>query len=200
MTADEKTLAFYDSEAPSYANWSVPEGEFGYLEKFLSKLEPGARLLDYACGGGWAAERMVKAGFVVEAFDGSAGLAVEASKRTGLSVRHLRIEDFAEQDRYDGLWCSFCLLHLPRAAMPGNLRRIHAALRPGGLLYLGLKAGEPEEKRDRLGRFYSYFAEDEIRGWLQDAGFAEIDIRLRGGQVGYEGEPAVSMYTFARRP
>ena len=140
---------------------------------------------------------MLEAGYEVEAFDGSEGLAAEASKLTGLTVKVQRFEEFAEIDRYDGIWASFCLLHVPRAEMPANLARIYASLRPGGVFYLGLKAGTGE-KRDSLGRFYSYFEPETITRMLTEAGFAEPQVRLREGQ-GYDGAPENSMHLFTSK-
>ncbi|MFN3259702.1 MAG: class I SAM-dependent DNA methyltransferase [Pikeienuella sp.] len=196
MSGDEETLAFYDREGAAYADWSAPKGEYAWLEKFLS-MAPEGRLLDYGCGGGWAAKRMLDAGRKVEAFDGSAGLAAEASKLTGINVKVMRFEGLDAVARYAGIWASFCLLHAPRAAMEGNLARIARALRPGGLLYLGLKKGEGEA-RDSLGRFYSYFGREEIGRLLAEAGFRDIDLREKQGG-GYDGVPEEVMHIFCRK-
>lgn len=197
MSGDKATLDFYDGEAPVYAPWSAPKSPLPWLEKFLSLAPETGRLLDYGCGGGWAAKRMLEAGYEVDAFDGSAGLAKEAAALTGLDVKVHRFEDFDAQDRYDGIWASFCLLHVPCAEMPANLARIYAALRPGGVFYLGLKAGSGE-KRDKLGRFYSYFEPEVITRLLRDAGFDEPQVRLRDGD-GYDGEPEKTMHIFTAR-
>lgn len=197
MSRDDETLAFYDREGASYAEWSAPSGDYAWLEKFLSLTPADGRLLDYGCGGGWAAKRMLDAGRAVDAFDGSAALAAEASKLTGLDVGVSTFEDFASEPLYCGIWASFCLLHAPRAAMAGNLARIAAALRPGGVFYLGLKAGSGE-KRDSLGRFYSYFEPEEIRVLLTEAGFEAVDIREKDGG-GYDGVAERVMHVFCRR-
>lgn len=197
MSGDKTTLDFYDAEAPVYAPWSAPKATFAWLEKFLSLTPKTGRLLDYGCGGGWAAKRMLEAGYEVDAFDGSAGLAKEAATLTGLDVKVRRFENFDAKNRYDGIWASFCLLHVPRAEMPANLARIFAALKPGGVLYLGLKAGSGE-KRDSLGRFYSYFEPDLITDLLATAGFTAPQIRLREGD-GYDGQSETSMHIFTAR-
>ncbi len=194
--ADAGTLAFYDREGATYADWSAPKEAWPWLEKFLA-MAPAGPLLDYGCGGGWAAARMLAAGREVSAFDGSAGLAAEAAKRTGLDVKKMRFEAFAETARYAGIWASFCLLHAPRAEMPGNLARIRGALLPGGLFYLGLKRGAGEA-RDKLDRFYVYYEAEEIAGLLAAAGFEAPDIRERASE-GYDGaaEHALHIYAFA---
>ncbi|MEM7269118.1 MAG: methyltransferase domain-containing protein [Pseudomonadota bacterium] len=197
MTADKATLDFYNKEAPTYAPWSKPEGPFAWLEKFLS-MAPEGRLLDYGCGGGWAAKRMLEEGRKVDAFDGSEGLASEAEALTGLPVACHTFAEFDADAIYAGVWASFCLLHVPKAEMPANLACIHAALAPGGLLYLGLKEGEGEE-RDSLDRLYVYFREDEIEALLSAAGFTEIDIRIRVDK-GYDGVSVNGMHIYAARP
>lgn len=197
MSGDKTTLDFYDGEAPVYAPWSAPKSPLPWLEKFLSLAPDTGRMLDYGCGGGWAAKRMLEAGYAVDAFDGSAGLAKEASALTGLDVKVQRFEEFDAKDRYVGLWASFCLLHVPRAEMPANLARIYAALKPGGVFYLGLKAGSGE-KRDKLGRFYSYFEPEYITELLAEAGFTDPQIRLREGD-GYDGTAETSMHIFTAR-
>lgn len=197
MSGDKATLDFYDKEAPVYAPWSAPKTTFAWLEKFLSLTPETGRLLDFGCGGGWAAKRMLEAGYEVEAFDGSAGLAAEASTLTGLDVKVQRFEEFEKANRYDGIWASFCLLHAPRSEMPANLARIYKSMKPGGVLYLGLKAGSGE-KRDSLGRFYSYFEPEFITELLAQAGFQEPQIRLREGE-GYDGLPEKSMHIFTAK-
>ncbi len=199
MTGDAETLAFYDREGARYAEWSASAvGGDPRLDRFLAEAPEGARLLDYGCGGGWAAKRMLDAGRRVDAFDGSASLAEEASRLTGINVHVMRFEAFDAPGRYGGIWASFCLLHAPKATMPGNLARIARALSPGGLLYLGLKGGEGE-RRDSLGRLYSYFMPDEARALLTDAGFTEISIEEAVGD-GYDGVRESELHIFARIP
>ena len=55
------------------------------------------------------------------------------------------------EDLYDGIWANFSLLHAPRAAFPLHLMALKRAIKPGGLLHLGMKLGEGEG-RDGLGR------------------------------------------------
>lgn len=196
--SDRATLEFYTSEGAAYAEWSAPSGEYAWIEKFISLTPENALLLDFGCGGGWAARRMLDCGRRAEGFDGSEGLVAEARKLTGLDVKLMRFDEFSAAARYDGIWASFCLLHAPRADMPGNLERIAKALKPGGLFYLGLKRGTGE-RRDKLGRFYAYFEPDELREMLGVAGFEDIDIREKTGG-GYDGEDGGQvMHIFMRK-
>lgn len=198
IDADDETLAFYDREGARYATWSTPAVVDPCLERFLAETPAEGRLLDYGCGGGWAAKRMLDEGRRADAFDGSAALAEEASQLTGINVRVMRFEAFDAASRYVGVWASFCLLHAPRSQMATNLARIGRALVPGGLLYLGLKRGAGED-RDSLGRLYVYYETDEIRDLLAGAGFTAVEIEEKDG-AGYDGVAVREMHVFARKP
>ncbi|MFV0474018.1 MAG: class I SAM-dependent methyltransferase [Pikeienuella sp.] len=198
MKGDRATLEFYDRDGAVYADRSAPKGGYVWLERFISVTPARGRLLDYGCGGGWVARRMRDAGRRVEAFDGAPGLVAEASRLTGLDVRLMDFDAFDAVARYDGLWASFCLLHAPRAAMAGHLGRIHRALRPDGVFYLGLKRGEGE-RRDSLGRFYVHYQPEEISALLDAASFADVEI-LEQGVAGYDGELSEGMHIYCWKP
>jgi SAM-dependent methyltransferase len=197
MTADPQTLAFYDGEAVTYATYASDKAERDWLARFIGRLEPGASVLDFGCGSGWAAHALEAEGFRVSALDGSAGLAAEAQRRYGIAVRVMRFEELADDGLYDGVWASFCLLHDTRAAMPGHLARLHRALAPGGWLYLGLKEGTGAQ-RDSLGRRYTYFGADETEALLGAAGFPKVEITVEQGE-GYDGSASGLLHILARR-
>ena len=80
--------------------------------------------------------------------------------------------------------------------MPTNLARIAKALKKNGLFHLGLKTGEGE-KRDRIGRFYAYYTEEELRELLTNAGFKITYIR-HGSAAGLDGTDAPFIIVKAR--
>ncbi len=199
MTTDAETLAFYDAEAPVYADHLGDGGRAPYLMKFIAALPAGGRALDLGAGPGWAAARMAAAGLDVLAWDASAGLLAEAERRHGLRTRRARFDELDDEAAWDGIWASFSLLHAAKADMPRLLAACARALRPGGLLYLGLKAGVGE-RRDRLGRLYAYYEADELEVLLAGAGLAARDVRERPAEAGYDGTPTRALHAFARRP
>ena len=108
-----------------------------------------------------------------------------AKKQYNIDAKQLRFDQLEAVNTYDGIWANFSLLHAPIAEMPDNLSRIHRALKKNGLLHLGLKVGDGE-KRDHLGRQYSYFQPDTLNHLLIDAGFTPASQRL-GSEVGLAG-------------
>lgn len=199
-TADAETLAYYDAHAEDYDAWSRPRdharSEQGSFGRFLAAMPSGGRALDLGCGAGHWAAAMMAAGLEVRALDASEGLVAQARAK-GVAAAVGRFEDLDETAAHDGVWVSFSLLHAPLSAWPDALARIARALRPGGVLFLGLKEGEGEA-RDRLGRRYSYISEPALRALLDAAGFEAVDIET-GRETGRDGSETGILLTFARR-
>src|SRR5262249_48163598 len=97
------------------------------LHHFLGKLAPGARVLDLGCGSGRDAEAMIKAGFDVEATDGSPEIARLAEERLSRQVRVMRFDELDASEDYDAVWANASLIHVPRPALPHILDLIFKA-------------------------------------------------------------------------
>ena len=170
--SDPETLAVYDAQADDYVAMMADEAANDpRIADFIAACPDGAPVLDLGCGPGHYAARMAKAGLRVTALDASAEMARRAGDLPGVTARHGRFEDVDAVDAYAGIWANFSLLHAPRADLPGHLARLRAALKPGGVLFLGMKTGTGEG-RDDLGRFYAYYTREELEAQLTDAGFA----------------------------
>lgn len=194
MSADEETLAVYNAQAAEYAAMEGGQPENG-LNEFLSSLLPDARILDLGCGTGQSARRMMDAGFAVDAVDASPAMIAQARAR-GVEARLARFEHISGSQLYHGIWANYSLLHAPRSQMAPTLARLHLAMKPNGLLHLGLKLGEDEE-RDALGRFYTYYSEAEIVGLLHSAGFTPMQSDQRNTKGGLAGTPFIAYWVQA---
>lgn len=175
MSADRETLAVYAAQAARYAQSFDVEREDPWLDAFLAAMPHGGHVLELGCGPGRIAGVMQRAGLDVDAVDASAEMVALARELHGVEARVALFGDIAGADIYDGIWANFSLLHAPRAEMPDHLRRLSAALKPGGRFHLGLKEGIGET-RDMLGRFYVYYQEEELRSLLSDAGLTVLQV------------------------
>lgn len=198
MTRDARTIAVYDSRAGDYARLVGSAENDPDLERFLGKLAGGGRILDLGCGPGLHAAAMKARGFEVVAMDASPAMTELARRHAGIEVRDAGFADLTEVAAFDGIWANFSLLHAPRAEMPDHLARIRRALRPGGILHLGMKTGSGEG-RDRLGRFYTYYSLTELQAMTEAAGFA-VEEKVTGEGAGLSGEIAPWAVVLARRP
>ena len=175
--SDRETLDFYDRAAVDYADRFHARGKpDGDLRAFMAALPDGGEVLDLGCGPGRSSALLKDAGFRVDAMDASEGMIRTAAERYGVTARMGTFADLDETDRYDGIWANFSLLHAPRAEFPGHLSRIARALKPGGVFHLGLKLGSGEQ-RDKLGRCYTYYTQDDLARHLADAGLAVFSTR-----------------------
>lgn len=182
---DPTTLAFYASEAPVYAA-SGPGGIGRHLDPFLERLAAGALILELGCGSGRDAAHMETLGFRVEPTDGVPEMAAQAETRLGRPVRVMRFDELDAVEAYDGVVAAYSLLHVPRGGLVGVLERVWRALKPGGWHVATYKTAGGEG-RDRLGRYYNYPSETELRGFYTEAGDWSVVETETGEGRGYEG-------------
>jgi hypothetical protein len=83
----------------------------------------------------------------------------------------MTFRDVPWRERFDGVWASASLLHVPRRELPLDVRRLADALKPGGILFLSFKYGDQERQKD--GRLFT----DMKEATLQDL-VAECDLEL----------------------
>jgi SAM-dependent methyltransferase len=164
---DEDTLQFYRRNAEAYAGWAKAPST--RLMGFLGLLLRGSAILELGCGAGNHAAVMLAEGFVLRATDGSPEMAAVAASRLGHPVEALLFDELDEQEVYDGVWASACLLHVPRDELADILARIHRALKPSGVFYASYKIGH-DDGRDSIGRYYNYPSPDWLQATYASAG------------------------------
>jgi 2-polyprenyl-3-methyl-5-hydroxy-6-metoxy-1,4-benzoquinol methylase len=123
-TFDAATLSFYAKEAPVYVA-SGKDGISRHLESFLAQLVAGSEILELGCGGGQDAEFMIAQGFLVDPTDGTPKIAAKACERLKRHVRVMRFEELNALERYDAVYASASLLHVPVDQLSSVLGRVY---------------------------------------------------------------------------
>lgn len=193
MSADARTLAFYETEAHEYAERSRVASQLG---DFIAALPAGACVLDLGCGAGFDSAALRDAGMHVTSVDASPALGAEARRRHGLEVRRLAFEALDYERAFDGVWANASLHHAQRAHLPAIFEAIWRAMKPNGLLHASLKLGEVD-RRDKFGRFYCAVDEQALAALSSRFSGARI---TRHSGAGYFNEPAEWLMLDARRP
>ena len=147
-----QTLTYYDQNAVDFCENTFHADMSETRGKFLTLVKPAGSILDFGCGSGRDSLYFKEAGYQVDAIDGSIELCRLARQLTGIPVRQMLFEDFAENDRYDGIWACASLLHLSEEVLGEVAAQLLKALHPGGILYASFKYGSGE--RDRKGRHF----------------------------------------------
>lgn len=168
-----QTIDYYDANAASYVA-DTAGVEFGELQReFARRLPRGGRVLDLGCGSGRDSLAFLRAGFAVDAVDGSARMAEAASGLTGLPVAHAFFSDYEPQGPYDGIWACSSLLHVPAAELPAVIAKYARALAPGGTFYLSFKLGIHDGMRG--GRWFTDLDEPALRALIAEVPGLRVD-------------------------
>ena len=143
-------------------------------------------MLDLGCGPGNSSNIMRTAGFKTDATDASIKMVQFANHKFNIGARLATFDEIAGEDLYDGIWANFSLLHASKEDFPRYLTMLYTAIKPQGIIHIGLKTGTGA-KRDKLGRYYSFYEEYELQEFLQNAGYQIIETR-NGEEAGLAGD------------
>ena len=189
-----RTLAHYDQRAEDFWRGTRDHDVRQNMDALLSRIEAPApyTILDFGCGPGRDLKAFVDLGHVAVGLEGSARFAAMAREYSGCEVLE---QDFLKLDlpagtsaRFDGIFANASLFHVPGAELPRVLKELHAALKPGGVLFSSNPRGANEEGWNK-GRYGAYHDLDTWRRYVTGAGFAELDHYYRPPGLPLEQQP-----------
>ncbi len=178
----DPTVAAYEAHAERFEKReSQAAGRTpAFLTRTLATLASPARILDLGCGSGHDALVFLRAGHYVLGVDATPTFVERARIRAARFRKRARftVEDMMTyappQAGFDLIWANASLIHVPKKALPGVLRRLHAALRPGGRLVATLHNGKREGVHPGTwipGRFFASYLKSELLHYVKSAGF-----------------------------
>lgn len=152
-----------------------------FSKEFIKLLPKKAKILDLGCGAGRDAKYFSEKGHDVIAVDFSSEM-LKIAKKIAPKAKFFQQDflklDFSENS-FDGIWCSFALLHLKRNEVPNFLKTLNKLLKNGGILFLATKEGEGEiiEKEhldESLLMYETFFEKDELEEMIKANAFRII--------------------------
>lgn len=168
----ETTIAFYDEQyAESTAHLDMQK----LYDRFEKYLPEGASVLDAGCGSGRDSKHFIEKGYTVTAFDASGIMCEYALMLTGQEVRKLTFQEMDYQDCFDGIWACASLLHVPEDELVSVIKKVIAALKPGGVLYASWKYGKGTRFDDHSGRLFCDMDENNIIRYFSDKDGIQIE-------------------------
>ena len=107
------------------------------VERFLTRLPSGGRVLDAACGTGRFVAMVLDAGRTPVCVDHADGyLAKVRDKMPAVETARHDLQELPFQAEFDGVMCVDAMEFVPPEDWPLVLERFRGALRPGGWIYL----------------------------------------------------------------
>lgn len=164
-----KTYLFYKHNVDSYISETVDIALTDSLQSFIECLPSNANILDIGCGSGRDALVLKQQGFSVVATDAVSEMADAASKTLSQEILVRSCFNLEFESEFDGVWASASLLHCPKSEIQSAFYNLAKVLKPNGFAYVSLKQGEGEGF-DQLGRYFSYYSEQEISELLTELG------------------------------
>jgi len=156
-----RTLEHYERNAQAFLEGTRDHDVSQNIAALLDAIEGTApfRILDLGCGPGRDLRTFKSLGHEPVGLDGSAHFVEMAQSWSGCTVWQ---QDFVALDlpaeSFDGIFANASLFHVPSAVLPDVLSRLHAALRPRGVLFSSNPRGHNEEgwNGPRYGCYYDF--------------------------------------------
>ena len=176
-TITSQTLAHYNRTAASFFTGTIDHDVSQNIDALLRAVTapPPFTILDLGCGPGRDLKTFTELGHRAIGVDGAAEFVQMARDYSGCEVWH---QDFLHLDlpasTFDGIFANASLFHVPKAVLPDVLKKLHAALKAGGVLFSSNPRGNNQEGWSGP-RYGSYHDLDAWRRFLEQAGFTYVD-------------------------
>jgi len=186
-----RTLEHYDNGAEEFWRGTRDHDVSQNMASMLKHIEgdPPFTILDFGCGPGRDLKAFAALGHVAVGLEGSARFAAMAREYSACEVL---AQDFLALElpaaRFDGVFANASLFHVPGRELPRVLRELHAALKPGGVLFSSNPRGANEEGWNR-GRYGAYHDLEAWRTYLTAARFVELEHYYRPPGLPREQQP-----------
>jgi SAM-dependent methyltransferase len=170
------TLEHYNQHAGEFFEGTRAHDVSQNIAALLGHIEGGPPfiILDFGCGPGRDLKTLSALGHIAVGLDGAAQFVEMARAYSACEVWQ---QDFLRLDlpsnRFDGVFANASLFHVPSQELPRVLAELHAALKPGGVLFTSNPRGRNDEGWNR-GRYGAYYDLDAWRGQVSGAGFVEL--------------------------
>lgn len=185
------TLSHYRNNAEAFWQGTKDHDVSQNYDAFLAALPKNKTLdiLDFGCGPGRDVYHFKSLGHRPVGLDGCEVFCRMARRLSGCEILHQQFLGLnLERQRFDGIFANASLFHVPSTELTRVLRRLHNALKPGGILFSSNPRGNDEEGWS--GQRYGFFMTFETSCfYLNQAGFKILDHYYRPKNKPFHEQP-----------
>lgn len=194
MDPIQRTIRSYDEIADEYCEKTTKNGDrelqVKMLDKTISHIPEGARIIDLGCGDGRDTEYLKRKGFDVVGIDLSRSMVNLARKKhPDCTFIQMDMRDtIFPEDTFQCAWANASIINLPKSELSGFEAEIYRILNNEGVFAFSFKKGEGEGMEDGEvledephPRYFSYYTLEEIEEELNL--FDIIDSRESGSEI-----------------
>lgn len=171
-TIESTTLGHYNSSAESFWEGTKDHDVSQNIDALLAACPRGESLdiLDFGCACGRDVQSFKALGHRPVGLDGSGEFCKFARSYTDCPILQQSFLTLNLPDKaFDGIFANASLFHIPSQEFPRVLTELHAALRPGGILFSSNPRGNGEGWQGN--RFGHYMEFEASRSYLESTGF-----------------------------
>ncbi len=175
MDPISRTIRSYDDIAEEYCEKTIKNGDRELQEKMLDKtisyLPKGARIIDLGCGDGRDTDHLKRKGFDVVGIDLSRSMVNLARKKyPDRTFLHGDMRDTIFPDNtFHCAWANASIINLPKSELSAFEAEVYRLINSNGIFAFSFKKGEGEGMEDGEvledgphPRYFSYYTLDEI--------------------------------------
>lgn len=162
------------------------------IEKFISMLNKGARILDIGAGFGKDVSYFCDKGFDCIGID-FCDTFIKKSKEMYSNVNIQKMDflniDFSSNS-FDALWSRGALFHISKSDFSCMLKKLRDILKPAGLFYIQLIEGDCDTMLTEIGdvkspAHYSYYSKNELNTVMKENSFVFVDEYIVSGWLNH---------------
>jgi ubiquinone/menaquinone biosynthesis C-methylase UbiE len=185
ITGFADTIQWYEDNAQMYAAASQGIPNPDLIERFVTYLKSGDKVLDAGCAAGRDSHLLNQKGLTVVGIDLSQNFIKLARENyPDITFRFGNFLDLPfSEHTFDGVWAHAAIVHLEtKRDVIKALSEFFRVLQPGGILHLHVKRrmddqvtsviSDPLSRHDR---FFRWFTPKEVSAYLTQIGFSIIE-------------------------
>jgi SAM-dependent methyltransferase len=156
------------------------------LDRFAARVRDLGPVCDVGCGPGQVARYLHDRGVKVCGLDLSPAM-VERARRLSPEIEFVQGDMTgltAADESWSGITAFYSVIHVPRPEVARALCELRRVLRPGGVLVLAFHIGDEvlhleEWLGQQVSVDFAFFRPEEMRGYLEEAGFVVEEVLTR---------------------